>query len=219
MAWTREEVERRVLGVLIEKSLAQPEYYPMTIHAIVAACNQKNNRNPAMEVDEDAVYHALEDLRLRGVVTVVLPGPGARTKRYRHEAETYFRWQKRERAVMAELLLRGPQTTGELRTRCGRMAPFESVDVVMDVLKCLAEYEPPCVARLARGAGQSADRYRQLLYEEAGLPGTAEAAASAPPATAEPPGGMADLQSAVETLQKQMEELSQRVARIEAELG
>jgi len=218
VAWTKEDVERRVLGVLIEKSLAQPEYYPMTINAIVTACNQKNNRDPVMDVDEDAVYHALEDLRLRGAVTVVLPGPGARTKRYKHEVEDYFHWQKRERAVMAELLLRGPQTTGELRSRCGRMAPFESADVVMNVLNCLAEYEPPCVVKLPRGAGQSAARYRQLLYEERDLPAAAPADAPAAAARAESLPDVAALHEAVEALQKQVEELSQRVERIEKEL-
>jgi len=218
VAWTREEIERRVLGVLMEKSLAQPEYYPMTINAIVTACNQKNNRDPMMDLDEDAVYHALEELRLRGAVTVVLPGPGARTKRYKHEVETYFRWQKRERAVMAELLLRGPQTTGELRSRCARMAPFESVDVVMNVLDCLAGYEPPCVVKLPRGAGQSADRYRQLLYEERDLPAEPAPDVSAPPSGAGSQPDAVSLQDAVEALQKQVEELSQRVERIENEL-
>ncbi|MBN1514738.1 MAG: YceH family protein [Phycisphaerae bacterium] len=218
MAWTKEEIERRVLGVLIEKSLAQPEYYPMTINAIVTACNQKNNRDPVMDVDEDAAYHALEELRLRGAVTVVLPGPGARTKRYKHEVETYFRWQKRERAVMAELLLRGPQTTGELRSRCARMAPFESVDVVMNVLDCLAGYEPPCVVKLPRGAGQSVDRYRQLLYEERDLPAAAPADAQAAAPRAEPLADVAALQQALQALRKQVEELSQRVERIENEL-
>ena len=217
MECTKEDVERRVLGVLIEKSLAQPEYYPMTINAIVSASNQKNNREPVLAVGEDAVYHALEELRLRGVVTVMLPGPGARTKRYKHEVETYFRWQERERAVMAELLLRGPQTPGELRTRCARMAPFESVDVVMNVLNCLAEYEPPCVARLPRGPGQSADRYRQLLYEEPDLPGPTDVAAAAVPgeSVTEEPG----IREAVEALERQVADLTQRLERIERELG
>jgi uncharacterized protein YceH (UPF0502 family) len=186
MAWSKEETERRVLGVLIEKSLTQLDYYPMTLNAIVTACNQKQNRDPVMDVDEDAVFNCLEELRLRGIVTVQLPGHGARTKRYKHEVESHFRWEKRERAVMTELLLRGPQTLGELRTRCSRMASFENLDIVANVLQCLADYDPPCTAQLPREAGRSAVRYRQLLYEEPSAPAVAAAPAAAPEATTAP---------------------------------
>lgn len=111
-------VERRVLGVLLEKSLAQPSYYPMTLNAVVNACNQKSNRDPTMNLNEDAVWDALDALRERGLVARMLAGMSGRVDRFKHEAKTHFGWEKPQRAVMAELLLRGPQTVGELRSRC-----------------------------------------------------------------------------------------------------
>ena len=125
-----DSLERRVLGSLLEKSMAQPDYYPMTEKAIVAACNQKQNRDPVMDLDEGAVWETLESLREKGLVTMLLPGAGARTKRYKHEVEQHYGWQKRERAVMTELLLRGPQTPGELRSRCSRFVPFDDIAAV-----------------------------------------------------------------------------------------
>ena len=113
--------QRRVLGVLIEKSLTQPEYYPMTVNAVTAGCNQKSNRDPVVELDEDLVWNVLEGLRGLGLVSMTLPGPGSRTHRFRHEVESAFGWTPREQAVMTELLLRGPQTVGELRTRCSQI--------------------------------------------------------------------------------------------------
>lgn len=225
MEWSKDDIERRVLGVLIEKSLAQPDYYPMTLNAIVVACNQKQNRDPVMQLDDTSVYHALEALRLRGVVTVQLPGPGARTKRYKHEADAYFRWQKRERAVMAELLLRGPQTVGELRSRCNRMAPFENTEIVTNVLGCLADYDPPCVAALPREPGRSAVRYRQLVYDEPGHPVTAGAGEQTPaPSVAAsvaplaPPEGAQAVRTEIENLQAEVIELQDAVADLRRRL-
>jgi len=158
------EIERRVLGSLMEKAIANPEYYPMTENALVAACNQKQNRDPVMELDGDAVYSALESLRVRGLVSMVLPGPGARTKRFKHEAEAHYEWPKRERAIMTELLLRGPQTVGELRTRCSRLVPFDDLEAVTIVLDNLAQRTPAMVAALPREPGRSAVRFTHLLY-------------------------------------------------------
>ena len=140
------EAEQRVLGALLEKSLAQPTYYPMTMNALVAACSQKQNRDPVMSLGDEAVFNALEDLRKRGLVSKVLPGPGARTDRFKHEVESHLGWQKRQQAVLAELLLRGPQTVGELRTRCSRMVPFDDLQAVSAVLDELAHTDPPMVA-------------------------------------------------------------------------
>ncbi|MCA9244565.1 MAG: DUF480 domain-containing protein, partial [Phycisphaerales bacterium] len=118
------EFERRVLGVLMEKALTQPAGYPMTVNSIVAGCNQKSNRDPVMEVDEDVVWSTLESLRERGLVSKVLPPPGSRAERFKHDVSQALNWQTPQRAIMTELMLRGPQTPGELRTRCERMAPF-----------------------------------------------------------------------------------------------
>lgn len=158
------EVERRVLGVLMEKAMAQPEYYPMTVNAVVTACNQKNNRDPLMELDESAVESTLEELRKRGLLSVVLPAPGARTRRYRHEIAARFGWEKRVMAIMTELLLRGPQTVGELRGRCSRFASFEDVEAVVTTLDYMQTADPPLVKPLPRQTGQSAIRYAHLFY-------------------------------------------------------
>jgi hypothetical protein len=176
-------VERRVLGVLMEKALAQPQYYPMTVNAIVAACNQKNNRDPVMELDEDAVWNTLEVLRAGGLVSRLLPGGASRVERYRHEAKEQLGWEKPQRAILSELLLRGPQTLGELRTRCTRMYPFDSVESITAVVEGLAQTDPPVVTPLPRAPGQSVIRYAHRLYREdewARLTSGAETAAVPP---------------------------------------
>lgn len=156
-------LQRRVLGVLIEKALAQPAYYPMTLNAIVAACNQKSNRDPEMELAEETVFDTLEELRQMGLV-VRASTSGGRTDRYRHLAHEAFGWDGRQRAVMAELLLRGPQTPAELRTRASRMSPIDSQDELTAVLTALETRDPPHVRALPRQPGQSAIRWTHLLY-------------------------------------------------------
>lgn len=155
--------QRRVLGVLIEKSLAQPAYYPMTLNAIVAACNQKSARDPVMELDEDTVWNTLEELRKASLVTRLMPSGTSRTDRFRQETKEVFGWEKPQRAVLAELLLRGPQTIGELRQHCERMYVFENTEAVAAVLDSLRQLTPPVVAILPRGPGQSADRFAHLF--------------------------------------------------------
>ena len=179
-----DEIERRVLGVLIEKALSQPDYYPMTVNAIVTACNQKSNRQPMMDLDEEEVSGTLEDLRGAGLVTMVLPAPGARMHRYKQELERKLGWNKRQQAIMAELLLRGPQTSGELRSRCARLFAFENLEAITTALDSLSqgESEPPVVAIQPRGPGQSTVRYTHLLYPADEVPETAPASA-APPST------------------------------------
>lgn len=164
MSVTFTPIERRVFGVLIEKALAQPSYYPMTINAIVTACNQKNNRDPVMELDEEAVWDTIEELRKRGLVSRVLAGGGARVDRFKHEVRTAFAWDRLQQAVMAELLLRGPQTAGELRTRTERMGPFDAGRSVADVIDGFCTANPPLMTALPRQPGQSATRYAHCLY-------------------------------------------------------
>jgi uncharacterized protein len=211
-------IERRVLGVLMEKSLTQPEYYPMTVNAIVTACNQKNNRDPEMSLDEDAAYGALEALRDRKLVTLVLPAPGARTQRYRHEIEAAFTWNRRQQAIMTELLLRGPQTPGELRSRGARMFEFESLEALMTALNSLAkgESEPPYVAPMPREPGQSAIRYTHLLYPENEMPTTAapaEARAAVATGASSPvPGGAAGMREEIDRLHEEIADLHSELA-------
>ena len=174
---TLNEHERRVFGVLLEKSLAQPAYYPMTPNAIVAACNQKSNRDPLMDLDEDTVWDTLERLRGRGLVAKVLAPLSMRADRFKHDAREYFGWEKPERAVMAELLLRGPQSIGELKTRCSRMVPFEDKPAVGRVLELLHQADPPLVEELPRSGGRSAARFAHRLYPEGEAPAVEVAAA------------------------------------------
>ncbi|HUU85611.1 MAG TPA: YceH family protein [Phycisphaerae bacterium] len=219
------QTERRVLGVLLEKSLAQPTYYPMTVNALLAACNQKQNRDPVMNLDEDTVFNTVEHLRQRGLASKVLPGPGARTDRFKHEVAGHFGWEKREQAVMAELLLRGPQTVGELRTRCSRMVPFDNLEMVSAVLDDLAHKDPPLTAPLPREPGRSAIRHTHLLYPEdeqpaSAAPAPASSAAGAPPAPAPStsPSQVQALQSQIDAMQTELADLHETVTDLRVRL-
>lgn len=212
------ELQRRVLGSLIEKALTQPEYYPMTLNALVAACNQKSNRHPVMSLDEDAVLETLESLRDLELTALVLPAPGSRTNRYKHTADTHFGWQRREMAVMTELLLRGPQTPGELRTRCSRMAPFASLEAISVVLDCLQQANPPRVAVMPREPGQSAVRYQHRLYPASERPAPPQEVAAA---TAPRPVGQTAPSSALQTpaLNDRIDTLQQEIAGLQQHLA
>ena len=211
MPTTFNPIERRVLGVLIEKSMTQPEYYPMTLNAIVAGCNQKSNRDPEMELDEVSVGATLSDLRKRGLVEHIYPAPGARTDRFQHKIEAAFGWAARERAIMTELLLRGPQTVGELRTRCSRMAPFESIEIVSNVLDSLAQGESPVVAAMPREPGRSAIRYTHLLYPEDEAPATTP---TPPPAITAAPV----VRAAAPAVGSELQDLRQQVDALRSEV-
>lgn len=216
-------VERRVLGVLMEKSLAQPDYYPMTLNALVAGCNQKQNRDPVTSLDDSTIHETLEALRQRNLVTLVFPAPGARTERFKHDVQTVFGWQPRERAIMTELLLRGPQTMGELRTRCSRFMPFDDLEAVTLVLDCLAKYDPPAVAPMPREPGRSAIRYTHLLYPEDERP-VAETEALTPAAVAPRErsavsgGALDELRATVAKLEQTVADLTTRLETIERQL-
>lgn len=228
------DVERRVLGVLIEKSMAAPEYYPMTVNAVVAACNQKNNRDPVMDLDESSVESTLEELRKRGLTSVVLPAPGARTNRYKHEIAARFGWEKRVTAIITELLLRGPQTPGELRSRCARLAAFESLDAVMTTLEYLQNSDPPLARALPRRPGQSAVRYMHLFYppeEQVAIEATEARATvesvggaavssprAAPPSDSSLRAEVDQLKTEVARLSEALTDLQQRFSALESEL-
>lgn len=217
---TLDAFQRRVLGVLIEKSMTQPDYYPMTMNAIVAACNQKSNRNPVMDVDEEVVWSTLNDMREQNLVIQIMPGGGARTERFKHNIEAALGWQPRERAVMAELLLRGPQTPGELRTRCSRMIPFDSVEAVSIVLDCLAGYEPPLVRPLPRAPGQSVVRHTHLLYPADEMPeGTEPEAAPARSTSAVASSSRSQSSEELEALRAEVAELRANLEALTARVA
>ena len=154
--------ESRVLGVLVEKATTTPDQYPLSLNAVVNGCNQKNNRDPVLTLDEGRVFDALEGLRGKGLV-VRSDMAGSRVNKYRHQANESLRVRPGELAVLAELLLRGPQTLGELRGRASRMHPLESLDDVKQMLRALSERSEPLVRDLPPSPGSRAERYAQLL--------------------------------------------------------
>ena len=184
-----EPLELRVLGVLLEKELSTPEYYPLTLNALVNGCNQSSNRAPVLHVDESEVQTALDGLRDRHLAATV-QGAGARALKYAQRITTAMSLSVQEAALLAELLLRGPQTPGELRSRCPRMYPFQDLEEVDVALTLMAEAEPtPLVVRLPRAPGMKEARYAQLLG------GTVDLQAPQPPALA--PADLADQVAAI----------------------
>lgn len=158
-------VEARVLGALLEKEMTTPDYYPLTLNALITACNQKTNREPVMALDETAVEEALTPLRNQRLAFQVKTH-GSRTLKYKHNLEQVSDFSPRERALLCLLLLRGPQTAGELRTRSARMAEFPSLSAVEATLEKLTDSEAgPFVTQLPRGPGQKENRYAHLFGE------------------------------------------------------
>ncbi|MGB2673013.1 MAG: YceH family protein [Candidatus Acidiferrum sp.] len=164
------EVEARVLGCLVEKEITTPEYYPLSLNALVHACNQKSNRDPLMNVDEDAVRQALRALGEEALARSA--GGDSRVPKYEHRLAEVFNFTRPETAVLCELLLRGPQTPGELRSRAERMHAFEDLSVVHSTLKRLMEREPPLAELLPRQPGTKEARYAHLLSGNAKIPET-----------------------------------------------
>jgi len=157
------EVDARVFGCLIEKSLTTPEYYPLTLNALVSACNQKSNRSPVMELDPTFVLQALDQLRLTHHLACETAVAGSRVPKYKHTAENRFNLDAGEIAVLCELLLRGPQTAAELRSRSARMTDLAEVSQVETLLSRLENAELPLVARLPLEPGRREVRYQHLL--------------------------------------------------------
>lgn len=158
------DVEVRVLGCLIEKELTTPEYYPLTLNALTNACNQKSNRDPVLSLAEADVVRALDRLKFKGLAR--LSAEAGRVPKYCHSLTEKFRFAPSELSVLAELLLRGPQTVGELRGRAERMAPFADLAAVEQLLGELMELDPPLVGRLPRQPGRKECRYAHLLAGE-----------------------------------------------------
>lgn len=162
MELTLTENEVRVLGALIEKDITTPEYYPLSLNALVNACNQKSNRDPVMQLDENAVRDALTGLqanRLAGPAG----GADSRVTKYEHRTQEVFNFTRAEVAVLCVLLLRGPKTPGELRGRTERMHHFETLDDVQSALQKLMQRQPPLAKVLPRQPGTKESRYVHLL--------------------------------------------------------
>ena len=162
MNFSLTDVEARVLGALVEKENTTPEYYPLSLNALVNACNQKSNREPVMTLDEDAVRSAIRSLNDLGL-TRFASSADSRVGKFEHRLNETFNFHRHEVAILCVLLLRGPQTPGELRTRTERMYAFEDLESVHNALNLLAKREPPLVKVLPRQPGTKESRYAHLL--------------------------------------------------------
>jgi len=196
-------VEARVLGAFIEKELTTPDYYPLSPNALTNACNQKSNRHPVMQLTEAEVIDTVEKLRAKGLA-MQSQDAGSRVTKYRHTLRERLYLDEHELALLAELLLRGAQTPGELRSRADRMARFEDLAKVDQTLQELIDKDPPMVVKLERQAGRKEHRYKHLFS------GAVEEAA--PPAqnlTDSPGSSVTDLAEQVGELKKELETLKE----------
>ncbi len=157
--------EVRVLAALIEKEITTPDYYPLSLNALTNACNQKSNRQPVMALDEQTVREALDSLNRKGLAGAA-SGAESRVTKFEHRIQEAFNFDRRETALMCELMLRGPQTLGELRSHAERMYRFDDLESLEGTLQKLAEREPPLVQKLARAPGTKEPRYAHLLAGE-----------------------------------------------------
>lgn len=212
MDFVLDPVETRVLGSLVEKDITTPEYYPLTLNALINACNQKSNREPAVSYDEDTVADAIDSLREKHLVGV-LTGGSNRVPKYSHRLGERLNLGRRETAILCELMVRGPQTVGELKDRAGRMHRFSDIEEVESCLRGMAEYSGgPLVTQLARQPGRKEARYAHLLSGEAPADEPATHESAAPRVS----GGM---EARVSALESEVRELREQFARIQRELG
>ena len=206
------EVECRVLGSLLEKEVTTPEYYPLSLNALVNACNQKSNRDPVMNLDEAAVRGALHSLDGQSLVRSV-SASDSRVTKYEHRLQEAFNFYRHESAILCVLLLRGPQTPGELRGRAERMHPFDDLGAVQSSLQHLMKREPPLVKILPRRPGTKEARYAHLFS------GDVELQETKPEVRAEAAGGVVDeeriarLEEEVTALRNELADLRQQFAQ------
>lgn len=212
MTWMLSAAEARVLGALVEKETTTPEYYPLSLNALVNACNQKNNREPVMQLSEDEVREALRGLEQDGLAGEARGAEG-RVAKYEHRLQEVFNFTRGEAALMCVLLLRGPQTPGELRGRTERMYRFEELEDVVGTLQRLMQREPALAAALPRQAGTKEIRYAQLLS------GPVEMASELVAAAGHTGTGQAGTGQAVHADAERLERLEAEVARLREEVA
>jgi uncharacterized protein len=210
------EVEVRVLGALVEKEITTPEYYPLSLNALVNACNQKSNREPVMTLDEESVRQALRSLSDQALVRSA--GGDSRVAKFEHRLNELYNFHRHEIAVLCVLLLRGPQTPGELRTRAERMFAFEDLEAVHSALNHLMRRDPPLTKVLPRQPGTKESRYMHLLSGE----GEPSAAAPDKEFSAKPVGAASadlerihQLETEVNFLRRELETLREQFANFQ----
>ena len=208
--------EARVIGVLIEKAQTTPDQYPLTVNAVVNGANQKNNRDPVTNIEEGAALSALIGLRNKGLV-VQQDGHGQRVPKFRHQFKETLGVNTPEMVILAELLLRGPQTLGELRGRASRMHPLESLEMVRTTVEQLMNKPAPLVKRVAPAAGSRAERYAQLLCPELHVITEADDAGGAPFEPAATAGSTVG--ERVVKLEAEVASLRAAISKLAAEIG
>lgn len=209
------DIETRVLGALIEKDITTPDYYPLSLNALVNACNQKNNRDPVMTLDETIVREGLSSLqekRLAGPAS----GADSRVTKFEHRLQEVFNFDRREIAIVCVLLLRGPQTPGELRSRTDRMYHFEALEDIVSTLDRLAQRQPPLAQVLPRQPGTKESRYTHLFSGEPAILEGRMDVAGVPSAATGTSNSLADrirtLEAEVSRLREELSEVQQQLA-------
>jgi uncharacterized protein YceH (UPF0502 family) len=215
-------VQARVIGSLAEKQLTTPQQYPLTLNALVLACNQTSNRDPVVGYDDTTVEQALSSLKEAGLLRFVHPSQGRSATRYRQVLDERFGLDSRSLSVVTVLVLRGPQTVGELRARTERMADFDSLDSVDAELGRLSSGADPLVRRLLRRPGQKEERWAHLLGGELLEPevtsngGTGADHAGVPRRPVTPSDEIASLRADIDTLQEEVVRLREVVEKLRA---
>lgn len=208
---TLDPVEIRILGSLMEKQLSTPEYYPLTLNALAAAANQKSNREPVMELTEGELTRALERLQDEKLVWKVM---GGRAVRYDHNLDAVWHIDRKEKALLTLLFLRGPQTAGELRGRSERLQQFDTVAEVEETLRDMAAHSEPLVRQLPRRPGQKEERWAHTVGGA-----TAEESPSAAASHEAPAEPREPLSQRVHRLEEQMAQLANELRELKAKLG
>jgi uncharacterized protein YceH (UPF0502 family) len=207
---TLNAAEARVLGALVEKDITTPDYYPLSLNALVNACNQKNNREPVTSFDEETVRLALRNLSEKNLAGIAR-GADGRVSKYEHHMQEVFNFTRREAAIVCVLLLRGPQTPGELRGRGERMHRFEDLDEVLSGLQTLMRREPPLAKALGRRPGTKEIRYAHLLC--------GDVEAWEPPADMASSGSLSDDNERVTHLEEEVAALRNEVAELKQQMA
>jgi uncharacterized protein YceH (UPF0502 family) len=217
MQLTLTSIEARVLGALIEKEITTPEYYPLSLNALTNACNQKSNRDPVMHLEESEIRKALNHLEYQSLVRSV-SSTDSRVSKFEHRLQEAFNFYRPEVAIVCELLLRGPQTPGELRVRASRMHAFEDLESVHSALNRLEKREPPLVTMLPRRPGTKEVRYAHLLSD---TPPATLAAPAHVPAAREGDAGVASpsYTQRIESLVAEMAELRKQIADLQSQFA
>lgn len=204
------DVEVRVLGALIEKSKTTPDYYPMTLNALTLACNQKSSRKPVVSYDEPTVVLALNSLKNKGFVSIVVGGT-SRSSKYKHNFTSLYPLSDGEVALLCLLFLRGPQTPGELNSNAGKLYEFDSLELVLEILHRLSSSETPFVFLLPRRPGQKEARYTHLFTDS-----IEESEEHTPEEPARKT--VSDLESRLEKVETELQEVKEKLEKLMKDL-